>query len=81
MSNKSWVSDWAPAFVTPVLVLIVIVIVFVMQTDPPRDNSDPLGGRSNMNVLTDALTGCQYLETRKGGITPRMDANNKQVCK
>jgi hypothetical protein len=80
MSKEPWVSDWVPSFVMSVIVLIVVVTVLGMRVESPRDNSDPLGGRSNMNVLTDALTGCQYLETRKGGITPRMDANNKQVC-
>ena len=68
-------------FITTAAVLISIVIVAgLAQHQPPRDNSDPIGGRSNMSVLTDALTGCQYLATQRGGITPRMGADNKQVC-
>ena len=68
-------------FITTAAVLISIVIVAAISMHrPPRDNSDPVGGRSNMSVLTDALTGCQYLATQRGGITPRMDADNKQVC-
>ena len=69
-------------FITTAAVLISIVIVVGLWAhhQPPRDNSDPVGGRSNMSVLTDALTGCQYLATQRGGITPRMDADNKQGC-
>ena len=68
-------------FIITAAVLVSIVIVAgLAQHQPPRDNSDPPGGRSNMSVLTDALTGCQYLATQRGGITPRMGADNKQVC-
>ena len=69
-------------FITTAAVLISIVIVVGLWAhhQPPRDNSDPIDGRSNMSVLTDALTGCQYLATQRGGITPRMGADNKQVC-
>lgn len=49
----------------------------------PTDNSDvDYLNRSGMSIRTDALTGCQYLESTKGGLTPRMDSNSKQVgCK
>lgn len=68
-------------FITTAAAVVVIVIVAgISMHRPPRDNSDPVGGRSNMSVLTDALTGCQYLATQRGGITPRMDSDNKQVC-
>jgi len=73
------IRDWAPSALAAVLVTIVIVAAMSMGR-PPRDNSDPIGGRSNMEVLTDALTGCQYLAAQRGGITPRMGADNKQVC-
>lgn len=45
----------------------------------PYDDTDPPGGRSGMDLLTDHGTGCQYLY-RSGAITPRMDANGKQMC-
>ncbi len=73
------VKEWSPAALAAAVVVIVVVS-FLSMHQPPRDNSDPIGGRSNMSVLTDALTGCQYLATQRGGITPRMDADNKQVC-
>jgi hypothetical protein len=36
---------------------------------------------SGMRLYTDYGTGCQYLRGGGGGITPRMDANGKQVCR
>ena len=44
----------------------------------PRDDSDPMFGRSGMNVLTDYKTQLQYLKSG-AAITPRMDANGKQM--
>jgi len=58
--------------------LFIQVLVWIVP-EPERDDSDPLGGRSGMMVLTDDKTGCQYLY--RGGLTPRMDAMGKQVCK
>lgn len=46
------------------------------------DDSDegPLK-RSNMNIRTDDRTGCQYLESYSGALTPRMDGNIQMGCK
>lgn len=33
-----------------------------------------------MSVYVDDLTGCQYLRTYKGGITPRLNKDGKQIC-
>lgn len=46
----------------------------------PKSSADPAGGYSGLHVMVDALTGCQYLATQKGGLTPRLDANGKQIC-
>jgi len=58
--------------------LFIQVLVWIVP-EPERDDSNPPGGRSGMMVLTDDMTGCQYLY--RGGLTPRMDAAGKQVCK
>lgn len=44
-----------------------------------RDDTDPgaWGARSGLVPSTDALTGCQYLRTSGGGITPRMTSDGK----
>lgn len=46
-----------------------------------RNDSDPgdWGARSNLAPRTDALTGCQYLATSEGGITPRLDGKGRHV--
>lgn len=63
-----------------VVVLCIIIFIFVALGRPPRDDSDPANGRSGMDVLTDNLTGCQYLSRRNAGITPRLDKTGKQIC-
>ena len=73
------IRDWSPTLLVTA-VGVIVLLAYISMHHLPRDNSDPIGGRSNMQVLTDALTGCQYLATLRGGITPRMDADNKQVC-
>lgn len=45
-----------------------------------RDDSDPPDGNSGMKPRTDHRTGCQYLTTSYGGITPRLDHNGKHIC-
>lgn len=44
------------------------------------DNTDPPGGSSGMGLYTDYMTGCQYLSRGSGSLTPRMDADGRQVC-
>ncbi len=36
--------------------------------------------RSGLALKTDAATGCQYLVSPWGGITPRLDRRGKQIC-
>lgn len=48
---------------------------------PARDATDPPGGRSQLALRTDHETGCQYLATRSGGLTPRRAADGRQICR
>lgn len=43
------------------------------------DSTDEAGKRSGVKIVTDAKTGMQYLRTSGGGITPRVDADGKQL--
>lgn len=43
---------------------------------PPRTAPEPL----SVMIWTDALTGCEYLTTTEGGITPRFDHNGQTGC-
>jgi hypothetical protein len=57
--------------------LVVLTLIFSGQ----RDDSDTADKRSGMKPRRDALTGCEYLETSKGAITPRLGRDGKQVCR
>lgn len=46
----------------------------------PRDATDSPTERSDMRLLTDHGTGCQYL-SRSGVMTPRMGPDGKQICR
>lgn len=50
------------------------------HTDVGRDDTDPANGRSDMRILTDHKTGCQYLAGSRGGLTPRLDQNGNHMC-
>ena len=71
-----WAFGWVSVF---------IVLVGVLSATPiGRDDTDPgsWGARSSLAPRTDSLTGCQYLETSRGGLTPRRDRDGKHVgCK
>ncbi len=65
---------------------IALVLVFVFAGCGARDDSDPPRGHSGLVVLTDSLTGCQYLALEDPwhtgvALTPRMGADGRQVCR
>lgn len=69
-----------------ILIIAGVIISYLIGLTPfGRDDSDSQkwgGGRSNMKILTDALTGCQYLSDGHGGLVPRLDINGKALlCK
>lgn len=64
--------------------LLGLLIVFAVWILPlGRDSTDgEWPDRSGIRPRTDALTGCQYLETGDGGITPRVDGSGHHLgCK
>lgn len=61
--------------------LILSSCVSPGDRDRPRDSTDaPTGPRSGMAVRVDALTGCQYLADVRGGLTPRLGPDGRQLC-
>lgn len=64
------------------IMFIVIVTgnIIISLVNNDHDNSDPPHGRSGMNIYTDHLTGCQYLEVPFSGVTPRLGTDGKQIC-
>jgi len=63
-----------------ILGLMTIITLAVIFNTPEYDSSDDKenGVRSGLIIRTDYGTGCEYLETVRGGITPRM-INGKQM--
>lgn len=57
----------------------LMVLIGTLLTYPERDSTDPPNGRSGLRLLIDHQTGCHYL-AYKGGLTPRLDADGKQIC-
>ena len=66
------------------LALAIIVIGSLAEFTPfGRDDSDPTkgwGARSGLKIYTDHRTGCQYLSTASGGLTPRLDKHGQHIC-
>lgn len=66
-----------------IYVLIVLAILLLIEASGlrNRDATDGPNGRSGMKLRTDHGTGCQYLETADGGITPRLGSDGRQMCR
>ncbi len=62
------------------IVFFWVITVMIILSLFSVDNSDKnFLIRSDMSIKTDYLTGCQYLTTFWGGITPRLDENGNIV--
>ncbi|MEG3640470.1 DUF6440 family protein [Magnetococcus sp. PR-3] len=62
----------------------VSIALFVLgmwwASDRHHDSTDYPGQRSGMEIYVDALTGCHYLTTARGGLTPRVDQQGHNIC-
>ncbi len=56
-----------------------MLAVSVFNYFTPYDDTDFNGQRSGMEILTDCRTGLQYLSTREGGLTPRLNTDQTQI--
>ena len=45
-----------------------------------KDSTDSNSGRSGMRLYIDNKTGCHYLGEFFGNLTPRLNADGKQIC-
>lgn len=63
------------------IALVVLGVVRLFGPPWPVDDTDLSERvRSGMRPLTDYSTGCQYLTTIRGGITPRLDPAGRPIC-
>jgi len=75
---------WGATQFLSILILATLVTAYVENYFWPKPVDDcdvSVSQRCGMAVLTDTRTGLQYLATSQGGITPRLDANGKQLKK
>lgn len=71
-------TNWAMGILTFGWVLVMIIYAITGHFD--KDNTDSPNKRSGMQLYTDYLTGCQYLQgKRSGGLTPRKDGQGNHV--
>ena len=67
------------------VVIFYLITTAISQTSLGKDDTDKPGWftkRSGVELVTDELTGCQYLSAKNGGITPRLDLTGRHIgCK
>lgn len=79
-------------FARPIFVafgVITLLAVFSAEMDAAlfraygfgADSTDSSSARSGMALHRDAETGCEYLASPWGGITPRLRASGDHMCK
>ena len=54
--------------------------LFISNTIALKNDATDGKKRSGMVLRIDHGTGCHYLESIMGGITPRLDTDGKQIC-
>lgn len=61
--------------------LLYFLVVFALGVyTNPKDDTDSPTRRSGIALRIDNLTGCQYLEGARGGLTPRTDPSGNHIC-
>ena len=70
---------WSRVWFVSMVILFALVIYQSTLPFEPKDDSDSPTGSSGMLVLTDHLTGCQYLY--RGSLVPRWTRDGEQICK
>lgn len=61
--------------------MVLLGVVRLFGAPWPTDDTDlSRRVRSGMNPLIDYGTGCHYLSTRAGGLTPRLDPQGRPIC-
>jgi predicted permease len=70
-----------PADQTTALFFVIAVLFLLLPisfSPPPKDTTQ--FKPSNFHVVTDTLTGCEYIQSSSGCLTPRLDSAGNQFC-
>lgn len=63
------------------IVIVFVIIMFGYYLLYPTDTSDEgRFSRSGLALHIDAKTGCHYVASQYGGITPRLTAEGAHIC-
>jgi hypothetical protein len=62
------------------MVLLWMLVAALMNFFTPYDSCDGEVHRCGLRTRTDALTGCQYLESSQGSLMPRLDRQGRPMC-
>lgn len=62
------------------LASIGMLILILNQESYDSTDNVTMKERSGLRLYTDHRTGCQYIGTFMGAVTPRLDKNGKHIC-
>ena len=68
----------AVALYAAALLLLLIFNFMFLDYDDTDDEAN--GVRSGLIIRIDHGTGCQYLQTKAGNLTPRLNRNGRHLC-
>lgn len=72
-------TNWLIYKAGAICAIALIISYTISSCTNPYDSTDAPGKRSGMRLYHDAKTGCEYLSAPNGGLTPRLDVDNKHV--
>ena len=66
-----------------IYVIVVVVMYLGGSIFQSYDDTDDAanGERSGVALITDHGTGCEYLQSSQGHLTPRLNSDGNQICK
>lgn len=77
LKNLNW---WLEGLRWAAVAVLVLSALSALIT--PTDDTDAgYWERSDLRLHLDSGTGCQWLSTRAGHLSPRLDASGKQICR
>jgi hypothetical protein len=75
-------AGWVAVAVYGAVIAVALVLTLLANTFDWNVDSTDIDGwnRSGLTLRTDHGTGCQYLVTKSGGVTPRIDSRGNPMC-
>jgi len=77
---KGFFKRHTPFDLAIIAILSWFISTLISDNMKPRNDTDPADGRSGLALFVDNRTGCHYLSSPAGGLTPRLDSEGNQIC-